>query len=92
MRFHAVVGVRLEPIGSMWAAWSPASGETHLLNDESAALLELLHEHPGLDTAAAAQALAAEVDAEGDLAPAIELAWLPLEWAGFVRRMDSADS
>ena len=37
-----VAGVLVEPLGDQWVAFSPASGETHLLNDTSAAVLELL--------------------------------------------------
>ena len=35
-------GVVLEPLGDTWVAFSPLSGETHLLNDTSAAILECL--------------------------------------------------
>lgn len=35
-------GVRVEPLGESWVAYSPASGETLRLNVESAAVLELL--------------------------------------------------
>lgn len=42
MLLERVAGLLVEPIGSDWAAYSPASGETTLLNDESAAILEVL--------------------------------------------------
>ena len=32
----------VEPLGPSWVCYSPASGQTHLLNDESAAVLEML--------------------------------------------------
>lgn len=35
-------GVELEELGHVWVAYSAATGETTLLNDESAAILELL--------------------------------------------------
>jgi PqqD family protein of HPr-rel-A system len=35
-------GVLIESLGHRWAAFSPTTGETTLLNDESAAILELL--------------------------------------------------
>lgn len=37
-----IPGVLIEPLGEQWAAFSPASGESHLLNDTSAAVVELL--------------------------------------------------
>ena len=41
-RYARSAGVLLEPVGHLWAAYCPASGETALLNDESAAILEML--------------------------------------------------
>ena len=41
-RYARIEGVLIEPIGHLWAAFSPASGETILLNDESASILEVL--------------------------------------------------
>lgn len=74
----------------MWAAWSPASGETHILNDESAAVLEVLAEHATLTTEEVATILSVETGTDlSTLRAGIELAWIPLEWAGLVRRADS---
>lgn len=82
-----VPGVRVEPVGEQWAAWSPASGETHLLNDESAAVLELLAEHGSLTTHEAADLLADETGIDATtLSAGIDLSWLPLEWAGLIRQ------
>ena len=39
-------GALIEEVGDMWVAFSAASGETHLLNVESAAFLEVLSEEP----------------------------------------------
>ena len=44
VRYARVPGVVVEPLDALWAAFSPASGQTHLLNDESAAILEILGE------------------------------------------------
>lgn len=52
-------GTLLRPLGGAWAAFSSASGETHLLNNEAAALLEALLERPRT-VAEVAQLLAAE--------------------------------
>ena len=38
--FERPPGVILEQIGGIWAAYSPLSRGSHLLNDESAAILE----------------------------------------------------
>jgi len=40
--YAPVEGVLVEPVGELWAAFSPLSGETLLLNDTSAAMLEIL--------------------------------------------------
>ena len=85
--YQPVDGFRLEAMGDVWVAYSPCSGQTHLLNDESAALLEWLQEIdcPGT-TAAAAMAFASPNDPAGDtLAQRIEWAWVPLEQAGLIR-------
>lgn len=44
--FAAVEGLRLAPLGSLWVAFSPLSGETVLLNDEGAAILEVIDAQP----------------------------------------------
>lgn len=40
-------GVAVAAIGEAWAAFSPASGDTQLLNDAAAAVLEVLEESAG---------------------------------------------
>lgn len=47
-------GTLLKPLGGSWAAYSAVSGETHLLNNEAAALLEALLERPQTIAEAAA--------------------------------------
>jgi len=44
---HSAFGSLVEPLGEQWVAYSPRSGESHLLNDECAAILEVLAEAPG---------------------------------------------
>jgi len=86
--YRASRGVRLEPIGDMWAGYSPLSGETQLLNHESAAVLEWLLECGGGNTAQAASALAEHAGMEvAELAPRIQLAWGPLAAAGLIQRV-----
>jgi PqqD family protein of HPr-rel-A system len=58
-------GVRVEPVGDGWAAFSALSGETLLLNDEAAAILEVLSAHEALD----AQAVCAALARDSGLAP-----------------------
>jgi PqqD family protein of HPr-rel-A system len=41
-RYGRADGVLVEPMGHLWVSFSPSSGETTLLNDESAAILEVL--------------------------------------------------
>lgn len=74
-------------MGDMWAAWSPVSGETQILTDESAAVLEVLLLRGSLTSKSAAEELARDVGVDASLLePTIELAWLPLEWAGLACR------
>lgn len=82
---------RLESLGEAWAIYSPASGETHLLNDESAALLEWLVEiGQAADTTMAADFFAPVTGLEVDtLRERIELAWIPLLEAGLIRLAES---
>ncbi len=90
MRYQVVPGIRVEAVGDRWAAWSPASGQTHLLNDESAAILEVLGEHGPQNSHEAAGHLARETSIDPEqVNAAIALAWPSLEWAGFVRRVPS---
>ena len=46
MRLQRVPGLRAEPVGAMWAVFSPLSGRTSLLSDLSAAVLEVLEPGP----------------------------------------------
>lgn len=45
-RLQVRPGVLLEPLGAVWACFSPANGQTLLLNTEAAAFLEVLLEMP----------------------------------------------
>ncbi len=68
-----VSGVLVEPLGDHWAAFSPASGESHLINDTSAALLEALAGQSPSTLGQACEALAGDLGA------------LPAEVDGLVR-------
>lgn len=83
-RYARRPGVLLAPVGERWAAFSGASGETALLNDESAAILEVLAEGPA-DHEAVCRTLAADSGLEAtDIAAAVEASWLSLVLAGMV--------
>lgn len=86
-RYGRADGVLVEPLGHLWAAFSPWSGETTLLNDESAAILEVL-ESGASDTAGVCAALAEDggLDAER-FAEAVAAGWPRLLEAGLVYRL-----
>ena len=88
--FARVPGLRVEAVGGAWAAFSPASGETLLLNDTSAAILEVLAEEP-LAIAAVADRLAADSGVpKGDVAALLADHWPQLVEAGLVRQAGQA--
>lgn len=86
MRCYVLAGnVLVEPIGHLWAAFTPATGETSLLNDETASILEVL----GLgaaSTESVCSCLAADsgLDAAA-LTEMVETCWPRLIEAGLVR-------
>jgi PqqD family protein of HPr-rel-A system len=72
-------------MGQIWVAFSPATGETSLLNDESAAILEVLESGDAdTDTVCAALAVDSGLDPNG-LSEIVEEAWSRLIEAGLVR-------
>ena len=85
VRFAFVDGVELALVGEVWAAFSPTSGQTTLLNDESAALLECLRDGPA-DLAVVSAALAIDCDLPAEqVAAVIETHWPRLTDAGLLR-------
>jgi len=86
-RYSRADGVLVEPIGHLWAAYSPLSGETTLLNDEGAAILEVLE--LGLrDTSGVCAALAEDGGQDPDcFAAAVSSGWPRLLEAGLVQRL-----
>lgn len=83
-RRRRVGGVLIEPMGHLWAAFSPATGETSLLNDESASILEVLEAGPA-GTAEICASLSADsgLDAK-DLFEIVHAAWPRLVESGLV--------
>ncbi|MEP7283515.1 MAG: HPr-rel-A system PqqD family peptide chaperone [Rubrivivax sp.] len=85
----AVPGVLLEELEAEFAAYSPLSGATHLLNDTSAALLEILRDtgSSGASPETVVKILAEEADVpSAELIRSIESHWGTLISAGLVRR------
>lgn len=79
-------GVLVEPIGHLWAAFSPATGETALLNDECASILELLEEL----TCATTDVICGHLSSDSgmpmqSLTELVENSWPRLLEAGLVR-------
>ena len=83
-------GTLLQPVGNLWAAYSPASGETQLLNNEAAAFLEVLREQPrSLEDAA--EVLAREIGLPVDqILPLLADAAVELTVAGLIRERSPA--
>jgi len=85
VRYRLIDGVRVESIAATWAAFSPVSGETLQLNDEAAAILELLALGP-LDSDVVRDTLAEETQTEpAKVGEAISHVWSQLILAGLVR-------
>ena len=89
-QFQRVAGVLVEPVGHMWACYSPLTGETALLNDECAAMLEVLE--AGQQTSAQVCDVLAQDSgqAAASLAPAVNASWTRLIEAGLVRDIGCA--
>lgn len=88
-QFARVTCIQVELLGDVWAAFSPASGETVLLNDEGAALLEILDAQGVADALTLADGLATECGVPVDeVAARMNAALSRLEETGLVRRSD----
>ena len=84
--------ILIEPMGHLWAAFCPVSGETILLNDETAAILECLESAPA-GTDAVCELLSRDSGmAAPELAGLVEAAWPRLLEAGLVRTVDPASN
>ncbi len=77
-------GLCMAPIGPTWAVYSPLSGETMLLNDECAAIIEVLTEQAS-DLASVCRELAADVGVDAiELEKTIGASWTQLIEAGLI--------
>lgn len=78
---------RIEAVGASWAAFSPLSGETLILNDEAAAILEVLQAGAADERAIATQLSADTAElSPADLQGLVRGAVMSLEAAGLVLR------
>lgn len=84
--FALVASIRIEPIGEHWAAYSPLSGETLLLNDEGAAVLECLSHGPARTEDVAAALAADSGISPREIAERLAACWHQLVQAGLVRQ------
>lgn len=88
LRFSHVDGVLVEPLGEYWMAFSPLTGETTLLNDETAAILEVLGDLPA-DAESICSALSEDSGMPVDeLISITEQHWQVLIEAGLIRSVD----
>lgn len=84
MRYRLSPGTMIEPLQEGWAAFSPASGDTLLLNTEAAAILEVLAQGPA-DTASVCRALAIDAGIEeSSIGQALRHAWDSLVSGGLI--------
>lgn len=84
-RFARADNALVEPVGHLWVAFSPVTGETALLNDESAAILEILEHGPADTERVCAQLSVDSGIAVEALAPIVDASWGSLIDAGLVR-------
>ena len=76
-------------MGQLWAAFSPLSGETTLLNDEGAAVLEVIA-HRALAQKEVCQQLALDTDQdEAALVDKVRGCWARLIESGLVEHFSS---
>lgn len=80
-------GVVVEPVGDVWAAFSPVSGETCLLNNECAAVLEVLADGVASTAQVAAQLAQDTGDDSSALLVLIDNAWAVLIDGGLVQKL-----
>ena len=91
-RYARTEGILVEAVGHLWAAFSAATGETVMLNDESAAILEIL-----AAGAADSSTICAELAQDSGL-PAheietlLETCWPTLIDTGLVRQTRTANT
>ncbi len=90
-RLERVAGTLIEPLGDIWVAFSPLSGETALVNDASVAILEILGNAP-MSEDDVYDALAADTGlGRPEVAATIAPSWEKLIESGLVRECPVAN-
>lgn len=88
--FAVVPGVRVASLGHLWAVYSPLSGETILVNDASAAILEILADGPLAQPEVCACLASDTGQTVAELTPLVDTCWPSLIDAGLVRQVSCA--
>jgi PqqD family protein of HPr-rel-A system len=89
--FVRAPGVLFEPLGDGWGAYSSLSGETHLLNDESVAIVEALDLVQPLSASAVCELLARDCHLfSTEVEQVMGAAWEQLIEAGLIREQSGA--
>jgi PqqD family protein of HPr-rel-A system len=83
-RYARTAGALIEPVGHLWVAFSQRTGETALLNDESAAILEILESGPADTPQVCAQLSVDSGVTAVELVPLVAASWVSLVDAGLV--------
>lgn len=91
-RYERVPGLRITSLDDeTWAAYSPVSGETHLLNETAAAIVELLGECGLMSADEVCAALARDSGlSAGAVATTLGDVWSTLQRSGLVRAIAAA--
>lgn len=91
MGYRLARGVRIEPLGDSWAAFSGLSGETMVLNTEAAAIIELLAGGPA-NEAQVAESMATDTGTDiAQVNEALHHVWGQLVSAGLVEHAEAAE-
>lgn len=89
--YRIAPGVVMEALGESWAVFSPASGETLLLNAEAAAVLEVLQDG-ARDSGQVCAVLAEESGCSVDtLSNSLRDLWPQLSTAGLIEASNGID-
>lgn len=89
-QFVRAPGLLLEPLDDVWGAYSSLSGETHLLNDESVAIIEALNGERPCSAVAVSELLSLDCGLPvADVERSIGEAWDQLIEAGLIREQAS---
>jgi PqqD family protein of HPr-rel-A system len=84
--FVRAPGVLIEDVDGAYAAFSALSGETHLLNEECVAVIELLDEDHALDAGTLCRLLSGQAGVPiAEIDQAVEGAWERLIEGGLIR-------